>query len=178
MKPILNLILGLLLSFGVASSLTFSQSIQTKKLSLTKEGFIPYWIAVGPFDQPLTGFGVPSDSDVIDEKNIQPFWGKIERDTIVKNKDVSWIPLSISSNGFLDFDKSLRWTLPANVPEKIWYAITGYAASYIESPVEQKAVLKFGSNSFGKIFINGEQVFSATNVRNAKVDQDSLNIKS
>ena len=155
---------------------TFAQDIKSKQLALTKDGFIPYWLSAGPFDQPLTGFGVPSDSDVIDEKNIQPFWGKTEHDTILKSDNAKWIPQSISSNGFLDFNQSIRWNLPGNVPEKIWYAITGYAASYVESPVDQKAILKFGSNSFGKIFINGEQVYSVANARNANIDQDSIKI--
>ena len=172
-KTLINFNILLVICF---SRISLSQNINSTEIPLTKDGFIPCWIAAGPFDQPLTGFGVPSDKDVIDEKNVQPYWGKVERDTIVKNQDVSWIPLSSSSNGFLDFDKSIRWKIPANVPEKIWYAITGYAAAYVESPIQQNAVIKFGSNSFAKIIINGEQVYSVTNVRNAKVDQDSINI--
>ena len=169
-------IISTILLVGSFSRSSFSQDINAKQLPLTKEGFIPCWIAAGPFDQPLTGFGVPADKDVIDEKNVEPYWGKVERDTIVKTQNVRWIPLSISSKGFLDFDKSLRWALPSNVPEKIWYAISGYAAAYVESPIQQRAVIKFGSNSFGKIFINGEEVYSITNARNAKVDQDSIKI--
>ena len=149
---------------------------QENEIALTKKGFIPVWIAAGPFDQPLTGFGVPADKDVIGEKSIEPFWGKEEQDTIVKKEKVTWIPQSISNNGFLDFNKTLRWTLPADVPVKIWYAITGYAAAYVESPVNQKAMIKFGSNSFGKILINGEEVYSISNVRNARIDQDSIKI--
>ncbi|RPI74434.1 MAG: hypothetical protein EHM47_03560, partial [Ignavibacteriales bacterium] len=141
----------------------FGQGI---KIPLTDEGFVSAWIVTGPFEQPLVGFGVPADEDIIGEKEIEPLWGKEEKSNLIKDEKVLWVPQSSSDEGFLDFNKTLRWQLPGNVPEKIWYAITGYAAAYVESPVEQKVILKFGSNSFCKILINGIEVFSITYPRN------------
>jgi len=157
------------------NSLSFPQESK-QKIPLTKEGFIPAWLVVGPFEQPLTGFGVPADSDVINEKSIKPFWGKKEKSNHIKDENAEWLPQSVSSSGFLDFNNTLRWQLPGEVPEKIWYAITGYAAAYIESPADQKAILTFGSNSFGKIFVNGQEVYSVQQSRNAKIDNDTIKI--
>jgi alpha-mannosidase len=158
------------------SSLSFSQDEYSDKISLTRDGFIPFWLVVGPFEQPLVGFGVPTDSDVIAEKEVDPFWGKKEKSILVKNETAKWFPQSVTSNGFLNFNNSLRWQFPGNEPEKIWYAITGYAAAYIHSPVEQNVILTFGSNSFGKVFVNHKEVYSIQNSRNAKVDEDTINV--
>jgi alpha-mannosidase len=154
-----------------------SINAQNKKIDLTPEGFIPAWLVCGPFEQPLFGFGVPADKDMIGEKNIEPFWGKIEQDALLKDNNAEWLPQSTSSNEFLDLNNSLRWQIMGNHPEKIWYALTGYAAAYIESSIEQNAIIKYGSNSFGKILVNGEEVYSITNPRNAVVDQDEIKIK-
>jgi len=160
----------------LVSTYSFSQVANSKKIPLTKEGFIPAWIVAGPFDQNLVGFGVPADSDVIGEKTIKPYWGKEEKNILVKDEITKWFPQSVSSNGFLDFNNTLRWQLPGMEAEKIWYALTGYAAAYIESPIDQNVILTFGSNSFGKIFINHQEVYSIQQSRNAKVDEETIKV--
>jgi hypothetical protein len=160
----------------VVNNYSFSQEANSNEIPLTKEGFIPAWLVVGPFDQPVAGFGIPADSDVISEKTIRPYWGKEEKSTLVKNEITEWFPQSVSSNGFLDFNNTLRWLLPGREPGKIWYALTGYAAAYIESPVDQRVIITFGSNSFGKVFINHQEVYSFQQSRNAKVDDDTIKI--
>jgi len=156
------------------SLLSVCGNAQTKKLSLSENGYIPVWLAAGPFEQPLVGFGTPADSDMIGEKSIKPFTGKEENDSLVKGSKTKWIVLSSGGNGFVDFNKSLRWFYPGKSPDKIWYALTGYAAAYIESPQEQKAVISYGSNSFGKIILNGKEVFHTQNPRNAVPDNDKI----
>jgi hypothetical protein len=146
---------------------------QDNRTPLSDKGFIPVWNVVGPFEQPLFGFGVPVDKDVIGEKEINSFAGTYTSD-LVKEGKVNWFPQSISPGGFLDFNKTLMWALPGKSPEKIWYAITGYAAAEVYSDVDQKAVIKFGSNSFGKILVNHQEVFSIQNVRNARIDENTI----
>jgi hypothetical protein len=148
---------------------------QKKNIPLTDKGFIPAWLAAGPFELPLVGFGVPADSNMIGEKTIEPYPGKEEKDALVKEGTTKWIALSPGNNGFVNFNTSLRWTYPhEKSPDKIWYALTGYAAAYIESLEEQQVTLAYGSNSFGKILLNGIEVFSLQNARNAVPDENKI----
>jgi hypothetical protein len=41
---------------------------------------------------------------------------------------------------------------------------------------DQSAVIKFGSNSFGKILVNGSQVFDVQHSRNAMRDENSIDV--
>ncbi|MEO8400052.1 MAG: hypothetical protein ABI550_09615, partial [Ignavibacteriaceae bacterium] len=85
----------------------FAQTEDQQKVPLSDEGFIPAWIVGGPFEQPITGFGTLSDTDIIGEENIQPFIGKKEKSGLVKDSVIEWFPQSILSNGFIDFNKTL-----------------------------------------------------------------------
>jgi hypothetical protein len=159
----------------VISLYSFSWA-QGQKIPLTSDGFIPVWNTVGPFEQPMVGFGVPVDEDVINETNAEPLFGKTENSTLVKGGSVMWMPQSISPDGFLDLNKTLRWTLPGNSPKKIWYAITGYAAAYIYSDSDRRVIIKYGSNSFGKILVNNKNVFTSDQTENAVLDKNTIHI--
>lgn len=144
---------------------------------LTEEGFIPAWLVVGPFEQPLIGFGQAVDADVIGEAAVSPTMGKTERTALVEDGEVAWKPFYSSPNGFVDFNASMGWGRPGNEPEKIWKAKTGYAFTYIDSPDEQEVILKVGSNSSLKVLLNGETVHANTHDRNAEPDTDTIPLR-
>ena len=73
------------------------------KIELAPNGSIPVWLVNGPFEQGTIGFGVPSDTDNIDEKKIEPYFGKKEATTLVEGNEPSWVLQSINENYFLDF---------------------------------------------------------------------------
>lgn len=141
---------------------------------LTEAGFIPVWLVAGPFEQPLIGFGQAVDTDVIGEAAVMPVAGKTEQTALVEDKEVVWKPLHSSPEGFVDFNASMGWVLPGNGPEKIWRAKAGYAFTYIDSPHEQEALLKLGSNSSVKLILNGETLHSTAHDRNAEADTDII----
>jgi alpha-mannosidase len=160
----------------IVSIILFACANAQETVPLSSEGYIPVWSVAGPFEQPMVGFGVPVDEDIINEKNVIVHAGKTEKSSLVKDGVVEWVPQSIAADGFLDFNQTLRWNKPGISPKKIWYAITGYAVSYIHSDTDQNAVIKFGSNSFGKILVNGSPVFDVQHSRNAIRDENSVDV--
>jgi hypothetical protein len=144
------------------------------KVDLAQNGSIPLWLVNGPFEQGTTGFGVPSDTDNIDEKNNEPFFGKIETSETVAGNDAAWILQSINENNFLDLNSTLDWRYPGAIVEKEWMAKAGYAFTNIYSEEAQNVKLLFGSNSAAKILLNGEQIYKFDNTRNALADQDTI----
>ena len=141
---------------------------------LTPAGFIPAWVAAGPFEQPLVGFGQTVDYDVIGESTIQPIIGKVEETVLVEGGQTTWKPLHIDAKGFVDFNKVMGWVLPGDGPERVWKAKAGYAFVYIDSPEAQEAILKLGSNSSLKVLLNGQPVHMAQQDRNADPDTDTV----
>ncbi|UCH66092.1 MAG: hypothetical protein JSW63_02870, partial [Ignavibacterium sp.] len=150
------------------------------KVELSENGSIPLWLVNGPFEQGTTGFGVPADTDNIDEKNNEPYFGKKETSDIVEGNEPEWILQSINENDFLDFNSTLDWRYPGAIVEKEWMAKAGYAFTYIYSEKAQKVKLLFGSNSAAKVLFNGEVLYQFENTRNALADQDTIefNLKS
>ena len=142
--------------------------------TLTPAGFIPAWVAAGPFEQPLVGFGQTVDYDVIGESTIQPIIGKVEETVLVEGGQTTWKPLHIDAKGFVDFNEVMGWVLPGDGPERVWKAKTGYAFVYIDSPEAQEAILKLGSNSSLKVLLNGQPVHMAQQDRNADPDTDTI----
>lgn len=153
----------------------FSQT--SVSFSLTEEGFIPAWLVVGPFEQPIAGFGQAVDTDVIGEATIAPVAGKVEATDLVDGEQVAWKSIHSAPSGFVDFNASMGWVLPGAGPEKVWKAKVGYAVTYIESPSEQDIVLKVGSNSSIKVMLNGETVHTTTHDRNAEPDTDTVPLR-
>ena len=144
---------------------------------LNEDGFVPAWLVVGPFDQPLVGFGEAVDSDVIGESSTTPVAGQVEETSLVDGGSVAWKPLHITEDGFLDFNASMGWVLPSSGPEKIWKAKVGYAFTYIDSPARQDVILQVGSNSSLKVMLNGLEVHASANDRDAEPDTDAIQMR-
>lgn len=105
-------------------------------------GYILDWSVVGPFSVPeATGFGVkfaPEDHVKIKDAISTP---KGE----LKWKSVS----STDAGGIINLNKELA-------DEK---SVVGYAFTRIESPLEQRVVLRAGSITAIKVFLNGKEVY-------------------
>ena len=144
---------------------------------LTKEGFIPAWLVAGPFEQPVVGFGSVGIADVIGVKGMEPYEGKEESSGLVDGGVVRWTPQNIDRQGYLDFHASMGWIIPGRVPEKIWKSKAGYAATYIESPVERDVLLLTGSNAHMAVYVNHEEVFSFDAHRNASPDDNAIPLR-
>ena len=169
----------LIIAFSVItfSSSGFSQtSSGFIQRSLTSDGSIPVWLVNGPFEQGITGFGVPADLDVINETTVKPFQGKVEESEMLKDSSASWLMQSIDENFFMDFNNVLDWRYPGAIVEKEWQSKAGYAFAIIHSDKEQKVNILFGSNSNAKIILNGKVVYEYSSARNAAKDQDTVKV--
>lgn len=105
-------------------------------------GYILSWSVVGPFPVPeATGFGVrfsPEDKVAITETISTP------------KGPLKWKPVtSTDSGGIINLNKELA-------DEK---SVVGYAFTRIESPLEQRVVLRAGSITAIKVFLNGKEVY-------------------
>jgi len=146
-------------------------------LNANSKGFIPGWLVTGPVEFPLIGFGIPVDTTGIGEPDISPSSGDYSMSTLPENEKTEWFPQSVSDNGFLDFNKTLQWNVNTKIPIKIWYSRAGYAFTTVISESDKDAVLAVGSNSQMKIFLNGKNIYSTNDSRNAVPDQDTIKIK-
>jgi alpha-mannosidase len=171
----LILIIGVLMI--VSPTDTVSQEITEAMFPLTDDGFIPAWLVAGPFEQPIIGLGGIAREDVIGAKTMKPVEGTEIATVLVDGGSVRWKPQHVDREGYLDFHSSMGWVNPGRIPEKIWKSRAGYAATYIDSPVEREVLLLTGSNSHLTVYMNHEEVYSFDGNRNAVPDDDSIHLK-
>jgi alpha-mannosidase len=145
-------------------------------LPLHRDGSIPAWYVAGPFEQPMTGFGVWSDADSIGEETVSPFEGKREATSLSPSGASTWRAQSVDSRGYLDLNASLGWEVPGPTPEKVWWAKAGYAFARLEVFDAQEALLLVGSNSQLSILLNGKRVHSFKGDRGATPDNDTVRV--
>jgi hypothetical protein len=141
------------------------------------QGFIPSWLAAGPVEFPLVGFGNAKDTVAIGEPDISPSEGNYSTSNLPEKEKIQWQLQSIDKKGFVDFKSSLEWNVNPDIPIKIWYSRAGYAFTTIISEYDREALLTFGSNSQLTVYLNGEKIHSVNNARNALKDQDTVRIK-
>ena len=146
-------------------------------LEANNQGFIPSWLAAGPVEFPLEGFGNAKDTVAIGEPDISPSEGDYSTSNLPEKEKIQWQLQSIDQKGFVDFKSSLEWNVNNDIPVKIWYSRAGYAFTTIISEYEREALLTFGSNSQLTVYLNGEKVYSTNNARNALKDQDTIRIR-
>lgn len=166
--------LALLLVAVLATPLAAAQPVRAP---LGPDGTVPVWLAVGPFDQPLTGFGVPGDADVIGEADARPSEGETVPNEWAADESVTWRPVAPDDAGFVDFHAAFADVAPGDGPERIWWAKAGYAATTLHSDRAQDVLLLMGSNSRLKVLLNGAPVHAVDLDRNAVVDEDTLRLR-
>lgn len=143
---------------------------------LADDDTVPVWLAAGPFEQPLTGFGDPGDADVIGEADAQPSEGEVETSDWAAGGSVAWRPVA-PNGGFVDFHAAFADVAPSDGPERIWWAKAGYAATTLHSDAAQDVLLLTGSNSRLKVLLNGETVHAVDADRNAVADEDTVRLR-
>ena len=166
--------LALVLAAVLSAPVVVAQPIRAP---LGPDGTVPVWLAVGPFDQPLTGFGVPGDADMIGEAGVRPTEGDAIPNEWAGGGSVSWAPVAPSAAGFVDFHDAFAHVAPGDGPERIWWAKAGYAATTLHSDRAQDALLLMGSNSRLKVLLNGETVHAIDRDRNAIADEDTVRVR-
>lgn len=134
------------------------------KAYMDKTAFIAEnaWWIIGPFDN-ADGIGynkvyIPETETQLDTTATydriegQVHWKKQADDTF---------------DGFIDFrkifDENVNWN-------------TAYAWTAVNSPDEREAQLRFGSGTQAKLWLNGEEVFTHSDVHTPVVDQDTIPI--
>lgn len=168
-RRLLHIVLLLL----IAAPSVAQQSVRTP---LADDGTVPVWLTVGPFDQPLTGFGVPGDTDAIGEANAQPSEGETETSDWAAGGSLTWRSVA-PHDGFVDFHGAFADVAPGDGPERIWWAKVGYAATTLYSAEAQDVLLLMGSNSRLKVRLNGETIHTVDADRNAVADEDTLRLR-
>jgi len=143
---------------------------------LDDQGNVPVWLVVGPFNQPISGFGTVDDVASIDEAGIRPQIGQEEQSSLTADANISWRPVQTDALGYTDINSVIGWTLPADLPVIPWYGRAAYAVTYLDSPIDQEVLLILGSHNRIKVLVNGEEVFNHDGLREAKSNQDTVGI--
>ncbi len=149
---------------------------QPVRAPLGPGGTVPVWLAAGPFDQPLSGFGVPGDDDRIGEVDTRPAAGDAVPSAWAAGGTVAWAPVAPGSDGFLDFHAAFANVAPGASPERIWWAKAGYAATTLVSDRAQDVLLLMGSNSRLRVRLDGAPLHAVDLDRNAVADEDTLRV--
>jgi hypothetical protein len=167
--------------FALLSSILYSLSSPTKAQPLTApladDGTVPVWLTAGPFDQPVVGFGVPADADVIGEAEARPSEGQTQASAWAAAGTVTWRPAAPDSAGFVDFHAAFADVAPGDGPERIAWAKAGYAYTTLVTAEAQEVLLLAGSNSRLAVFLDGERVHAFDGDRNAVADQDTVRLR-
>jgi alpha-mannosidase len=170
--------IALLLALAAGAALAAGPAAaQPVRAPLAADGTIPVWLAAGPFDQPMTGFGIPADADLIGEAEAHPAEGTTTPSTWAAGGAVRWRAIAPDPTGFADFHTAFADVAPGDGPERIWWAKAGYAFTTLHSDGAQEALLLMGSNSHLKVLLNGEVVHMVERDRNAVAGEDTVRVR-
>ena len=114
------------------------------------------WLILGPFDN-TDGIGydtayIPEDTTQIDTTaeydGVDGLvkWQKSTDDTL---------------NGYVDLGRDVNWRV-------------AYAFATVTSPDEREAQIRFDSDDQGKVFLNGEEVFTNTGAHSVRIDRSII----
>ncbi|MBI1938836.1 MAG: hypothetical protein HYS25_12030 [Ignavibacteriales bacterium] len=164
--------------FFVVLFVCASAIIAQEQISLKADGTIPVWLTNGPFEIKTVGFGELSDDQPVEEANINPVYGRAEKNLSVKEENTLWLYSSTKENGYIDFNEYYGWKI-FNTTEKVWYAKIIYAFAKLYSNEEQTVIIKFGGNTIIGISFNGEVVYKSLKETNSVKDNfsDTITLK-
>ncbi len=122
-------------------------------------GLVDAWIVAGPFENGnMAGFDVaygPEDRfDPADR-----FEGKIG--------PVAWRPFGLSVRGYNPISAAMN-------PDR---SVVAYAATLVDSPKAQKAVLRVGANGAYKVWVNGQRVARVDTDLGGELDRDAFGLR-
>ena len=114
------------------------------------------WLILGPFDNTK---GIGYDTAYIAEDATQI-------DTTAEHNGidglVSWQKSTDDTfNGYIDFGQDVNWRV-------------AYAFVTVTSPDEREAHIRFDSDDQGKVFLNGEEVFTNTGAHSVRIDRYTI----
>ena len=114
------------------------------------------WLILGPFDNTK---GIGYDTAYIAEDATQI-------DTTAKydgvDGQISWQKSTDDTfNGYIDFGQDVNWRV-------------AYAFVTVTSPDEREAQIRFDSDDQGKVFLNGEEVFTNTGAHSVRIDRYTI----
>ena len=114
------------------------------------------WLILGPFDNTK---GVGYDTAYIAEDATQI-------DTTAKydgvDGQISWQRSTDDTlNGYIDLGQDVNWRV-------------AYAFATVTSPDEREAQIRFDSDDQGKVFLNGEEVFTNTGAHSVRIDRYTI----
>ena len=114
------------------------------------------WLILGPFDN-TDGIGydtayIPEDATQID--------ATVKYDNV--DGQVSWQKSTDATlNGYIDLGRDVNWRV-------------AYAFATVTSPDEREAQIRFDSDDQGKVFLNGEEVFTNTGAHSVRIDRYTI----
>ena len=114
------------------------------------------WLILGPFDNTR---GVGYDTAYIAEDATQ-----IDTTATYDGVDgqISWQKSTDDTlNGYIDLGQDVNWRV-------------AYAFATVTSPDEREAQIRFDSDDQGKVFLNGEQVFTNTGAHSVRIDRYTI----
>ena len=129
------------------------------EVHIQKTGFIieDEWLILGPFDN--TG-GIGCDTEYIPEDATQV--DTTETYNGIQMTQVRWEKSADDTlNGYISLGDNVDWGV-------------AYAFTTVTSPDEREALLKFDSDDQGKIWFNGEQIFTHTKAFSAVIDKYTI----
>ena len=114
------------------------------------------WLILGPFDNTE---GVGYDTAYIAEDATQI-------DTTAEHNGVDGLvhwqkSTDETLDGYIDLGENINWRV-------------AYAFATVTSPDEREAHIRFDSDDQGKVFLNGEEVFTNTNAYSARIDRYTI----
>jgi hypothetical protein len=123
--------------------------------------FIPAWHMIGPFPNPrdahLNRLGLDQVYPPEQEFDTTKSYAGVD------NKPVRWILKKTPAKGRMDLYDYDPYEL-----------VVVYAHTFVYSPKAQEAVLLFGSDDGGKVFLNGKEVHRILEVRVIEPDRDRV----
>ncbi|RKU15907.1 hypothetical protein C6503_13355 [Candidatus Poribacteria bacterium] len=131
---------------------------EKSKAYVQKTGVITedVWLILGPFDNTK---GIGYDTAYIAEDATQI-------DTTAKydsvDGQISWQKSTDDTlNGYIDLGQDINWRV-------------AYAFATVTSPDEREAQIHFDSDDQGKVFLNGEEVFTNTGAHSVRIDRYTI----
>ena len=127
-------------------------------------GFAPRWWHVGPFPNFMDNFDV-----------VYP-----------PERGVDLNAACAGDPSYPDSLRVLRWRESATDPTGYvdLYALFGkpglplaYSVAWVESPRRQRVWFRFGSNDYGRVYVNGRQVHDIREQRAAAIDDDNFEVE-
>jgi hypothetical protein len=127
--------------------------------------YIPEWYMIGPFDNPRN-----SDAERFGIDKIYPPEQNIDLDATYsgKNDQITWQEVDGTPGGY----GMGLWSMFE--PSEF---IISYALTYIYSPDDREAILKYSSDDGSKIFLNDEEIYRFLAVNIARPDQTEVKLK-